>query len=89
MWIVSAGEHGVSYLELAQAISQRLSSEGSKLPLQSISVDAGAEAYQSSMLARLFSINNQLDCTKSQHELSWKPNHTCGLLHAVAENADA
>ncbi len=77
------GEQGITQQQVATAVSQKLSSFKSVLPVRSITFDDATSIY-SAALASPFSINNDVDNSKAQQELHWNPKHTSGFTAVVA-----
>ena len=74
-----AGEQGITALELATAISKKLS-----LPVSSMSHEEAKNVYKA--LYHIYSISNDVDSSKARRELSWHPKHTKGFLHTVSSS---
>lgn len=74
-----AGETGITALQLGTAISKKLS-----IPLHSIDGEEAKRLYGG--MAHLFTVSNDVDSSKAQQQLKWKPKHTTGFLDIVAAN---
>ena len=81
-----ASEQGVTHQQIAQAISKKLSTAAAPIPVQSINMEE-AFALMPPMMAGLFSINNDLDCTRARSELQWSPKRTNGFATVLARTS--
>lgn len=77
------GEQGITQQQVADAVSQKLSTAKSVLPVRNVTLEDATSIY-SAALAWPFSINNDVDNSKAQRELHWKPKHTSGFTAVVA-----